>query len=95
MQRKLFLHSQRGISISDYTFSKPSPWHDSGHTNYAEATKALEFWKFSASPWYETCFCIGWREGFLSRREFHTFYNLWSELHPLSFAGKFWGGRYH
>jgi hypothetical protein len=95
MQRKLFLHSQCRTSISDYAFPKPSPWPDSGRMNCSETTKALVFAEFSASPYQETGFRTGWREGFLSRREFHSLYNPWSELHPLIFAEQFWGGIYH
>jgi hypothetical protein len=40
-------------------------------------------------------FRTGWQEAFLSRREFCSLYNPWSEQHPLIFAEQFWRGRYH
>ena len=40
-------------------------------------------------------FRTGWREGFHSRRDFHSLYNRRSELHPLIFTEQFLCFRYH
>jgi len=41
------------------------------------------------------CHRTGWREGYISRREFHTFNNPSWDLHPLIFAEQFASCRYH
>jgi len=57
--------------------------------------KAWAFREFSTFACYKRRFCTGWREGFLSRREFRTLYNPRSELHPLIFAEQFSRWKYH
>ena len=55
----------------------------------------MDFRELSSAAYYETRVRTGWREGFLSRREFRSLYNPRSELHPLIFAEQFSRCRYH